>query len=223
MQKYRGNGKRTSRRRHQVGPVRPESAVRISRSLWGIRRDRLLYVSNMYIALFRHFIPFGVHEVVYILDGLILNGADVKPDTIHDDTQAQSGPVFGLSYVVGINLMPHMRNIKDLVLYEADRLRKYKHIDSLCRQAVNRPLIERQCADMMRVAVSIKAGKMTPSTVLRRLGSESTKNKLHFTFRELGQVTRTLFQLNISVNQTCVARFTLRSTRASSSTTSRSG
>ena len=48
---------------------------------------------------------------------------------------------------------------------------------------------------MMRVAVSIKAGKMTPSTILRRLGSESTKNKLYFAFRELGRVIRTLFLL----------------------------
>ncbi|TAL55812.1 Tn3 family transposase [Pandoraea sp.] len=153
------------------------------------------HVSDMYIALFSHFIPCGVHEAVYILDGLILNGADVKPDTIHGDTQAQSGPVFGLSYVVGINLMPRMRNIKDLVLYKADRRRKYKHIDSLCRQAIDWALIERHYADMMRVAVSIKAGKMTPSTILRRLGSESTKNKLYFAFRELGRVIRTLFLL----------------------------
>jgi len=48
---------------------------------------------------------------------------------------------------------------------------------------------------MMRVAVSIKAGRMTPSTILRRLGSESTKNKLYFAFRELGRVIRTLFLL----------------------------
>ena len=69
--------------------------------------------------------------------------------------QAQSGPVFGLSYVVGINLMPRMRNINDLVLYKADRRRKYKHIDSLCRQAIDWALIERHYADMMRVAVSL--------------------------------------------------------------------
>lgn len=153
------------------------------------------HVSDMYIALFSHFIPCGVHEAVYILDGLILNGADVKPDTIHGDTQAQSGPVFGLSYVLGINLMPRMRNIKDLVLYKVDKRRKYKHIDSLCRQAIDWALIERHYADMMRGAVSIKAGKMTPSTILRRLGSESTKNKLYFAFRELGRVIRTLFLL----------------------------
>lgn len=50
------------------------------------------HVSDMYIALFSQFIPCGVHEAVYILDGLIQNGADIKPDTIHGDTQAQSGP-----------------------------------------------------------------------------------------------------------------------------------
>lgn len=153
------------------------------------------HVSDMYIALFSHFIPCGVHEAVYILDGLIRNGADVKPDTIHGDTQAQSGPVFGLSYMLGINLMPRMRNIKDLVLYKADKRRKYTHIDSLCRRNIDWDLIERHYPDMMRVAVSIKAGKMTPSAILRRLGSESTKNKLYFAFRELGRVIRTLFLL----------------------------
>jgi TnpA family transposase len=71
-------------------------------------------VSDIYIALFSHFIPCGVHEAVYILDGLIRNGAEIKPDTIHGDTQAQSGPVFCLAYLLGINLMPRMRNIRDL-------------------------------------------------------------------------------------------------------------
>lgn len=153
------------------------------------------HVSDMYIALFSNFIPCGVHEAVYILDGLIRNGSDIQPDTIHGDTQAQSGPVFGLSYLLGINLMPRMRNIKDLVLYKADKRRKYDHIERLCRRSIDWSLIERHYPDMMRVAVSIKAGKMTPSTILRRLGSESAKNKLYFAFRELGRVIRTLFLL----------------------------
>ncbi|MBU9599502.1 Tn3 family transposase [Burkholderia multivorans] len=153
------------------------------------------HVSDMYIALFSHFIPCGVHEAVYILDGLIRNGADIKPDTIHGDTQAQSGPVFGLSCVLGVNLMPRMRNIRDLVLYKADKRRKYAHIDSLCRRTIDWELIERHYPDIMRVAVSIKAARMTPSAILRRLGSESSKNKLYFAFRELGRVIRTLFLL----------------------------
>ena len=72
-----------------------------------------------------------MHEAVYILDGLIRNGSEIQPDTIHGDTQAQCGPVFGPSHLLGINLMPRMRNIEDLVLYKADKRRKYMHIESL--------------------------------------------------------------------------------------------
>lgn len=153
------------------------------------------HVSDKYIALFSHFIPCGVHEAVYILDGLIKNTSDVQPDTVHGDTQAQSAPVFGLAHLLGIKLMPRIRDIKDLCFYKADRRRRYKNIESLFRASIDWALIERHFPDMLRVAISIKAGRMTPSTILRRLGSESVKNKLYFAFRELGRVIRTLFLL----------------------------
>ena len=38
-------------------------------------------------------------------------------------------------------------------------------------------------------------GMITPSTLLRRLGSASRKNKLYFAFRELGRAIRTMFLL----------------------------
>lgn len=50
---------------------------------------------------------------------------------------------------------------------------------------------------MLRVAVSIKAGKITPlPAILRRLGTYSSKNKLYFGFIELGKVIRTMFLLS---------------------------
>ena len=52
-------------------------------------------------------------------------------------------------------------------------------------------LIQTHLPDMQRVAVSIKTGKITASTILRRLGTASRKNKLYFAFRELGRVIRT--------------------------------
>jgi TnpA family transposase len=65
----------------------------------------------------------------------------------------------------------------------------------LFRASIDWGLIERHFPDMLRVAVSIKAGRITPSTILRRLGSESVKNKLYFAFCELGRVIRTMFLL----------------------------
>lgn len=48
---------------------------------------------------------------------------------------------------------------------------------------------------MLRVALSVQAGKLTPSTLLHRLGTYSHKNKLFQAFRELGRVVRTAFFL----------------------------
>lgn len=44
--------------------------------------------------------------------------------------------------------------------------------------------------------MSIKLGRITPSTLLKRLGTYSRKNKLYFAFKELGKVIRTIFLLN---------------------------
>lgn len=153
------------------------------------------HVSDMYIALFSRFIPCGAYEAIHILDPLINNESDIQPDTVHGDTQAQSATVFGLAYLLGIHLMPRIRNIKQLTFFRSDRKEQYEHIDSLFRGTIDWELIERHLPDMLRVAISIKVGKITPSMILRRLGTYSRKNKLYFAFRELGRVVRTQFLL----------------------------
>jgi Tn3 transposase DDE domain len=70
------------------------------------------HVSDTYIALFSSFIACGVWEAIYILDGLLHNRSEIRPDTLHADTQGQSEPVFGLAYLLAIQLMPRMRNWK---------------------------------------------------------------------------------------------------------------
>lgn len=153
------------------------------------------HVSDMYIALFSHFIPCGVWEAVHILDGLLKNKSDIQPDTLHADTQGQNAPVFGLAHLLGIQLMPRIRNWKDLTLYRPDRASRFEHIDSLFTDTADWGLIRTHLPDMLRVAVSIKAGRITASTILRRLGTYSRKNKLYLAFRELGRVIRTGFLL----------------------------
>jgi len=153
------------------------------------------HVSDTYVALFSHFIPCGVWEAVYLLDGLLKNLSDIQPDTIHGDTQAQSTPVFGLAFLLGINLMPRIRNWKNLKLYRPDKQTTYCHIDSLFSGTVDWQLIQTHLPGMLRVVLSIKAGRITASTLLRKLGTYSRKNRLYQAFRELGQVIRTIFLL----------------------------
>jgi TnpA family transposase len=159
------------------------------------------HVSDTYIALFSHFIPCGVWEAVYILDGLLKNQSDIQPDTLYADTQGQSTPVFGLAHLLGINLMPRIRNWKDLKLYRPSKDTQYKHIDALFTDTIDWELIENHFRDLLRIVLSIKAGRVSASTILRRLGTYSRKNKLYSAFAELGRVTRTIFLLKYISDQ----------------------
>ncbi len=153
------------------------------------------HISGEYIALFSHFIGCGVWEAVYILDGLLKNKSVYQPDTLHADTQGQSEPVFALAYLLGIKLFPRMRNWNDVAFYRPTNGVKYKHIDSLFTKTVDWDLIETHWQDMMQVVLSIQAGKVLPSMLLRKLNSNSRRNRLYRAFRELGRVVRTLFLL----------------------------
>lgn len=154
------------------------------------------HVADNYIALFSHFIPCGVYEALYILDGLIKNESKLQPDTVYGDTHAQSTVVFGLAYLLGIRLLPRIRGIKNKVFFRPEKGASYEHIDELFTETINWKLIETHLRDMLRIVLSIKKGKVTPSTILRRLNSQSRKNKLYFAFRELGRAVRTIFLMD---------------------------
>lgn len=153
------------------------------------------HVSDTYITLFTHFISCGVWEAVYILDGLLKNSSDIQPDTLHADTQGQSAPVFSLAYLLDIKLMPRIRNWQEYTFFRPSKEAVYEYIDPLFKGVVDWKLIKTHWQDLMRVVLSIKAGKLMPSTILRKLGSNSRKNRLYQAFRELGQVIRTIFLL----------------------------
>ena len=153
------------------------------------------HVADSYIALFSHFIPCGVWEAVYILEGLLKNTSDIQPSTVHGDTQAQSTPVFGLAHLLGIKLMPRIRNWKDLRFFRPSKDTRYRHIDALFTDTVDWELIETHWQDLLQVVLSIKAGTISSAQLLRRLGSYSRRNRLYQAFRELGRVVRTVFLL----------------------------
>lgn len=154
------------------------------------------HVSDRYIALFSNFIACGVWEAVHILDGLLRNRSDIRPDTLHADTQGQSEAVFGLAYLLGIKLMPRIRNWRDLTFYRPDDNLSVQHIGELLSETIDGELIKIHLPDMLRIALSISEGKIHASAILRRLGTASRKSKLYQAFAELGRLTRTIFLLD---------------------------
>jgi TnpA family transposase len=91
--------------------------------------------------------------------------------------------------------MPRIRNLHDLIFFRPDENVHYEHIDSLFKDKIDWELIQAHWFDMMRVILSVGAGKISSPTLLRKLGTESKKNQLYLAFRELGRAIRTEYLL----------------------------
>ena len=154
------------------------------------------HVADNYIAIFSTFIQCGVWEAINIIDGLLKNASEIQPKIVHSDTQGQSMPVFAFSYLLGIKLMPRIRNWKDLNMYKPYKKTKYKNIDKLfCDSGINWELLETHWEDIMQVIISVKQGKVSSTFILSKLNSYNNQNKLYKAFHELGKVIRTTFLL----------------------------
>lgn len=71
--------------------------------------------------------------------------------------------------------MPRIRNWKYLKFYKADKNLIYNHIESLFKETIDWKLIDTHYDDLFQVILSIKAGKILPSTLLRKLNNYNRK------------------------------------------------
>jgi TnpA family transposase len=154
------------------------------------------HIADNYIALFATLFPCGIWEGIAIIEGLLKNKSKIQPNKVHGDTQGQSSVVFAMTYLMGVKLMPRIRNWKDIKFFRADKKIRYKSIDSLFTDVIDWDIIERHWTDMMQVMLSLKTGTISSMELLRKFGVHSKKNKLYRAFRELGYVIRTLFMLD---------------------------
>jgi TnpA family transposase len=95
----------------------------------------------------------------------------------------------------GTEPIPRMRGLGDVVFHRPAKSVRYEHIDALFGGALDWNLIATHARDMIQVVLSIQAGWVMPSMLLRRLGTSNRRRLLYRAFRELGRVERTLFLL----------------------------
>ena len=72
---------------------------------------------------------------------------------------------------------------------------KHAHTNELFTETIDWALIETHAKDLLRIAISIKVGRVSASTILKRLSGYSRKNQTYLAFRELGRAVRTGFLL----------------------------
>src|SRR5205814_8409538 len=87
------------------------------------------------------------------------------------------------------------RDLGDQRLFRLDRPKRHPHLAPLLRGRVNRDRILRPWDDLLRVAGSLKRGRVTASLLIGKLQSYPRKNRLTRALQEYGRLVKTIFIL----------------------------
>ncbi len=135
-------------------------------------------------------------EAWYVLNGLMHN--EVVDSDIHStDTHGSTNPIFALTYLLGIDFQPRIKEFHSQKLYGIAGMKIEQQQDYIINAGpnINTKIIEQQWDNILRLVVSIKLKHTIPSQILKRLNSYALQNPLYQALNELGKVIRTLFLL----------------------------
>ena len=111
------------------------------------------------------------------------------------DTGGFTDHVFAACSILGYAFVPRIRDLPSKRLYVFERAGVPKHLRPLVGGKVNVDLIDRNWADILRVAATRAAGTMRPSQ-LRKLAAYPRQNELAAALREVGRIERSLFMID---------------------------
>ncbi len=155
------------------------------------------HVSGRYSPFHTRVIAATVSEAPYVLDGLMhhVHQTDLRVGEHYTDTAGATDHVFGLCCLLGFQFAPRIRDLKDRKLYTIERPGTYPLLEPLIGEAIDPAVIIGQWPELMRLKVSIEAGAVLPSVILRKLAAARSGNALSRALRALGRIERTLFTL----------------------------
>ena len=153
------------------------------------------HVSDRFSPFATQTIPATVHEAPYILDGLLMNETGRRVREQYADTGGFTDHVFAACSILGYAFVPRIRDLPSKRLYVFERAGGPKRLRPLVGGKVNVDLIDRNWADILRVAATMSAGTMRPSQLLRKLAAYSRQNELAAALREVGRIERSLFMI----------------------------
>jgi TnpA family transposase len=114
-------------------------------------------------------IPGTLGESPYLLDGLLEHQTELQPQQMITDTAGDSDLVFGLFWLLGFQCSPRLADLGDAGLWRIDQKAHYGALNGVARNSIHGDLITGHADEFLRVAGSLKMGKVKPSELIRGL------------------------------------------------------
>ena len=153
------------------------------------------FVSDQYIGFHGMVVPGTLRDSLYLLDGFLNQTSGLEPKQIMTDTAGYSDLVFGLFGLLGFQFSPRIANNHGTKLWRIDLTADYKMLNEVSQNKINTTRIEKNWDEILRVAGSLKSGKVNATELTKALQRNGQPTELGKTIIEYGKVYKTKHQL----------------------------
>lgn len=200
---YWGDGTTSSSDGMRV-PVGVSSLHADSNPHYGTGKGTTIYrfTSDHFSSFYAKVINTNARDAVHVIDGLLHHESDLSIEEHYTDTAGYTDQVFGLSHLLGFRFAPRLRDISDAKLYTLTSPDDFPSIKVILRGKINTKVIKENFDDVLRLAHSIREGRVSGSLMMGKLGSYARQNKIATALREIGRIEKTIFILDYITNET---------------------
>jgi TnpA family transposase len=153
---------------------------------WHVERKSMVVHSQL--------ISCTASEVAAMIEGAIRHGTTMQVDGNYVDSHGQSEIGFGITRLLGFDLLPRIKRINHVKLYRpvAGEPDAYPNLAPALTRPIRWDLIGQQYDQMIKYATAIRTGTASTEAILRRF----TRNATHPTYAamlEVGRAQKTIF------------------------------
>jgi TnpA family transposase len=141
--------------------------------------------------------PGTLRDSLVLLAVVLEQQTELKPTQIMTDTGAYSDVVFGLFRLLGYRFSPRLADIGGTRFWRIDPKADYGELNAISRHRLALRRISPHWDDMLRLAESLKLGRVPATGIMRTLPVGDRPTRLAQAIAEFGRIDKTLHTLNM--------------------------
>lgn len=153
------------------------------------------FVSDHYIGFHGMVVSGTLRDSLYLLEGLLNQTSGLAPSQIMTDTAGYSDLIFGMFGLLGFQFSPRIKNNHSTKLWRINKNSDYGPLNEVSKSKININLIKEQREEILRVAGSLKSGKVNATELIRALQRDGQPTPLGRAITEYGKTYKTKHQL----------------------------
>lgn len=164
---------------------------------FGVGRGVTWYnlLSDQFSGLNAITVPGTLRDSLILLAVVLEQQTDLQPTQIMTDTGAYSDIVFGLFRLLGYRFSPRLADIGGTRFWRIDPRADYGPLNHLATHRLSLQKIEPHWDDMLRLAGSLKLGRVPATGIMRTLQVGDRSTRLAQAIAEFGRIDKTLHTL----------------------------